>query len=334
MNIAVYTIYSEMLANRMFELADGVTANSESSERYHALQNYLNARGIIIKTYDTFSPNDKIDHWIFIDPPGDIYRFMLSRRVNPRNSLLFMVEPPVGNPSLYRRGWLYFRIFGRVLSWNSDLVTARQNFSKFLLPYCFDTDSYNKYRSTPKSSFCVMMHSNKMSSLPGELYTLRRNIITYFEQRGDNLLDLYGKGWNEAESPDPFFSELHKGWFGDKRACLASYSFSLCIDNMLIPGYLTYDPFISMSVGTVPVYLPMPDADGYIPRDTYVDFGAFTSMDELVEHLVALRDNGGYEEMRERGWQFINSKAYRPFTVEKFCEDVHDALMLLAEREK
>lgn len=333
MNVAVYTFYTQQLANRLFDHADGIVANSESSVRYNALQGYLASRGIVIKTYDSFAPKEKIDHWVFIDPPGDIYRFMLRRGVNPRRSLLFIVEPPVGNPSLYSLGWLYFRIFGRVLSWNSDLVSTRQNFSKFLLPYWFDTDSFSKYRFTAKRNLCVMMHSNKTSSLSGELYSLRREIISYFEQRGDILLDLYGQGWNDTESFEPFFSQLHKGWFGNKRECLASYSFSLCIDNMLIPGYLTYDPFISMSVGTVPVYLPMPDADSYIPRDTYVDFGAFASMDELVEHLVELRDNGGYDEMRERGWRFINSPAYRPFTVEKFCEDVHDALMILAKKD-
>ena len=331
MNIAVYTNYKQLLNNGLFDLTNGSTTNSEALERYQALRQYLQSKDVRIETYDVYLPGEKIDLWLFIDPPGDVYRFMIRHRISPRRSILFLVEPPVGNPWFYSRSWFYFRLFGRILSWNSELVASNRKFCKFLLPYRFDAGCYSQYLDTSKQKLCVMMHSNKTSSVSGELYTLRRKIISYFEERGDSLLDLYGAGWNDALSPSPFFTSLHKGWFLDKRACLASYSYSLCIDNMLIPGYLTYDPFISMSVGTVPVYLPMPDADQYIPRDTYVDYNDFDTMDELVKYLVSLRNTAEYEKMRERGWQFLNSPAYRPFTVEKFSEDVYSAILELAE---
>lgn len=331
-NVAVHTSYTQFLGNRLFQLADGIAANRESSERYHALKRFFEAKGVNLSTYDLFDSGTPPDVWLFIDPPADIIRFMMKRRINPRKSILLMVEPPVGNPSLYRHSWLFFRLFGLVLSWNTDLCKKRNNFRHWFLPYGFDEAASLPCRSSQKTNLCVMMHSNKSSLIKGELYSYRREVVRYFEGRGDNLLDLYGSGWNDESSPNPFITSLHKGWFDDKRQCISSYWFCLCIDNSIIPGYITYDPFISMSIGTVPVYLPMPDALEYIPRDTFVNMNDFASLADLTDYLVQLKGTAAYEKLLQNGRDFLASKQYRPFTVDKFCEDIYDAVKVMISR--
>jgi hypothetical protein len=170
------------------------------------------------------------------------------------------------------------------------------------------------------------MHSNKSSNVYGELYSLRREIIRYYEQRSDGLLDLYGYGWNDNKSHIPFFTNLYKGISPDKKETFSEYYFAFCIDNCTVPGYITYDPLIAMATGTVPIYIPMADSTKYIPEDTFINFSEFKNLDELVTYLQTIVNTGKYEGYRERGWAFLNSKKYYPFTIHRFCEDMNKAI--------
>lgn len=326
-NIAYYPDNAVHLKNEFFNVnhPTNITGNLD---RWAALRRFLAKRGIEINTYDIYKNPKEIDLWLFIDPGRKAFEFIIRHRISPRKLILMLVEPPVGNP----RGWRYLHfyswLFKIILTWNPELAKKGKKYARWYFPTKFDPAAYNHYRSNSKKNLCLMMHSNKMSKVHGELYSLRRKIIRYFEKRGDKLLELFGYGWNDKKNPWPFFTNLYKGTSVDKRETLSNYYFTFCIDNSIVPGYITYDPFISMATATVPIYLPMPDSLEYIPENTFINYNNFKNLDELVLYLKSIVETEEYEKYRENGWKFINSEKFRPFTVERFCEDVYRAVQL------
>ncbi len=323
--VAYYPSYSELLKNQAFNYHHPWNAKG-GMDKWCMLREILKGRGVDLNTYDMYKSRREIDVWLMDELVPDRIRFLLRSFINPRKVIVMMVEPPIINPWGWKRlGW-YAHVFKAVLTWRSDLCRNSGKYFHYHFPVKFDVAKYPEYKSKTKKNLCLMMHSNKMSGEPGELYTLRREIIRYFEKRGDKLLDVYGYEWNTDKSRIPFFTDLYKGTTPDKRETYSEYFFSFCIDNSVVPGYITYDPLISMATGTVPIYMPMPDSKEFIPEDTFIDYGQFGSLDDLVAHLQELVRSGEYENYRRRGWEFINSPAYRPFTMEQFCEDVYRAI--------
>ena len=328
--IAYYPSYAGYLKNQAFNSAHptNVTGNPD---RWITLRDFLGKRGIELNTYDMYGNKKEIDLWLFVDPGPRAFKFIFQNRIPRKKLMLMMGEPPVGNP----RGWRYFRLyswlFRIILTWNPELAGKGGKYAHWFFPISFDAPKHERYRGNPKQNLCLMVHSNKTSEVSGELYSFRREVIRYFEKRGDKLLDLYGYGWNDKNNHSPFFSDLYKGTTGDKLETYSKYSFVFCIDNSVIPGYITYDPFLAMATGSVPIYLPMPDSLRYIPADTFVNLGEFKdNLDGLVRHLQSITQNGEYEKMRERGWVFLNSDKFKPFTIENFCEDVYAAIEKMA----
>ena len=110
-----------------------------------------------------------------------------------------------GSKLILPRGWKYLRLyswlFKVILTWNTDLCKRNRKFMHYHFPVNVNKSKYAEYCARPKRSLCLMMHSNKWSEAPGELYSLRREIISYFTDRGNRLLDLYGYGWNTERPP-------------------------------------------------------------------------------------------------------------------------------------
>jgi hypothetical protein len=330
LKVAYFTSYQDWLENRMFDLSSDANAN-DVLDRWVALKAFLAELDIDLNTYDVYASTREPDLWLVQECRKYELSFLRKHRINPRKAIPMLHEPPVVHPWQWRKLPYYAWLFKVILTWNSQLC-QRKKFRHYHFPVTFKAAKYPHYRANEKRNLCLMMHSHKTSDVPGELYSLRRRIIRGFEQRGGALLDLYGFGWNSDDPAwlrgrvDPFYTPLYKGTTHDKRETYSEYHFSICLDNCVQPGYVTYDPLISMAAGTVPVYLPMPDSLDFIPQDTFVNYADFDTLDDLVDHLQSLVASGRYEEYRERGWAFINSEAYRPFTVEKFCEDIHAAI--------
>ncbi|MFH0806298.1 MAG: glycosyltransferase family 10 [Candidatus Brennerbacteria bacterium] len=337
LKIAFYPGYTDMMQNHVFDVGSEVSKELGGLpviNRYAALKQYLSARGIEINTYDKYPNLREIDLWIMMEPGIRRYLFILKHSINPRKVIFFILEPKIVNPW----GWKYlplYRHFHKVfLSWSSDLAKKYpEQFVEFKVPVPFDASRYPGFLESKKKNLCVLMQSNKYSSVPGELYSLRRKIIRYFEHRGDHILDLYGPGWNTEDvgkmgrNVTPFHADCYKGFASDKWQTFSEYWFAFCIQNSIPAGDFEYDPFMAMATGTVPIFLPPPNADEYIPRDTYVNFADFPDWDDLVKYLQSFKGTKEYEAMRKRGWEYLNSEKYRPFTTEKFCENVHHAIM-------
>ena len=326
LSVAYVTSVPGWLDDQMFNVDASINMNDVST-RWSTLQLYLAEQDIDLHTYDKFPSTRDVDLWIIEDPNPSKLGFVLRRRLSPKKLLANLIEPPVVNPWGWRNLRYYRHMVARVLTWQSDLCGRYDNFWHWNFPVPIDRGEYAHYRDNKKENLCLMMHSHKTNDQPGELYSLRREIIRYFEKRGDCLLDLYGRRWNNPSGRRPFITPLYKGTTPDKNETYSKYRFAFCIDNSVVPGYVTYDPFISMATGTVPIYLPMPDSLDYIPPNTFVDFSQFDSLDRLVERLQEIASGDEYEAYRRRGWEFVTSDRFAPFTIERFCEDMYRGIV-------
>lgn len=328
--VAYYTHYQNWLGNRMFDLTSDANAN-DVLDRWVALRAYLLERGIELNTFEQYPQPAKVDLWLMQEPTPDRFKFLLKHRIPLRRTVFLLHEPPVINPWGWKWLWLYRHLIGGVLTWHSGLCATLPHTHHYHFPVRIDRDRHGFYRSQAKKNLLVTIHANKTCHRPGELYSLRRDIIRYYERRGDALLDLYGYGWNDPAAVSPFHTPLYRGTTPDKRLTFSQYRFVLCIDNSVVPGYITYDPFLAMATGSVPIYLPMPDAAQFIPDDVYVNYRAFPTLDALTDRLLGIAAGAEYEAYRQRGWEFVAGAGYRPFTIGQFCEDMYRGIAALGK---
>jgi hypothetical protein len=197
--------------------------------------------------------------------------------------------------------------------------------------------------------FVTLINANKYSDVPGELYSLRRRAIRYFESNFAEF-DLYGNGWNQA----PYFSGsviarvrsgirqrqlglFMRNWFesfreyrcyrgvaADKQATLAMYKFCLCFENEACEGYITEKLFDCFLSGTVPVYYGAPNVSEYVPEGCYIDARDFATFGDLSRRMEEIGEQE-FEAMQEAGQRFLRSKAYLKWKPEEvFAEMVRN----------
>jgi hypothetical protein len=135
----------------------------------------------------------------------------------------------------------------------------------------------------------VLINANKISFLPGELYSLRRASISKFDS-----IDLFGQGWNmsldeklkhylsnlwialkSGQIPDlsggRFYFRNMLSWKGsppDKREIASHYKYALVIENS--KEFITEKFFDALFSGCIPIYVGPNLKEFDIPSNLYV----------------------------------------------------------------
>ena len=154
----------------------------------------------------------------------------------------------------------------------------------------------------------------------GQLYCRRRRLALAAESYEDDIMDIYGYGWQGEP-----ISWLHKfisnrvyacgcgiasGW---KMDYLKRYRFSIAYENMRSDvGYISEKIFDPMFAGTVPVYLGDEKISDIVPASCYVDARRFISEYELLEYV---RDCSELEwrKMSDAGREYVNTDKFERF---------------------
>lgn len=171
-----------------------------------------------------------------------------------------------------------------------SLVITRGEPSNKPMFNTFQEWNLGKLEATGRSNQFVAISGNKWSMIPGEYYSLRREVYAR-EQR----IDLYGPGWDEkvsgqliralkeiliAVSAGFIPSLLNLRWcvseplnyFGiadNKPHTLSGYKGSLVIENN--GGYMSEKLVDSIICGTIPVYVGAPVHNYGIPQDLVIE---------------------------------------------------------------
>lgn len=254
-----------------------------------------------IHTFDKYSSIGDIDVVLFFEVPRDSIYTIHSVRSLIRNSInyiknkdvlfsvcnqkksikkiLIIQEPPIISPISYHK--YFHRYFDIVFTWNDDLIDNKK-YHKLDYPQPM-TDKVYKVPFEQKK-LLSMMCGNKKASGNNELYSLRRNIIDYFDGFGD--FDLYGFGWENENL------RSYKGCVDSKLDVISRYKFCFAVENYKNDnGYITEKIFDCFFANTVPIYLGYTKVKEIIPDDTFISLDKFNSYDELYNFLLNINED-------------------------------------------
>lgn len=134
----------------------------------------------------------------------------------------------------------------------------------------------------------------RMFSLTHQLHDLRFKAIESLVPMGH--MDLYGYGWPEA------FGRTCE----NKIDTLSNYKFSLVIENVRMPGYVTEKLIHCLVAGTIPIYYGAPDVAAYIPPECYVALDS-DWLDEGMAEMIANFPEERAIEIVKAGRDFLSS---------------------------
>ena len=319
--------------DRIFRF-DADRDTSGSLLKWPALRRYIEERGGAFHTFDWYrARRRRFDVALTEDTSAVIAAILLALRVRPRKVVLTLIEPPVVRPLAWKYRRLLAWMVGRVITCDPAVAARSRRFTRVPLPQPFDPadeERWHPLRERARSGFATMVRSNKLSRQPGELYTLRRDLIRFFEAEHPDLFDLFGFDWNDDDAVHPFFSSLYQGVASGQIDAFADYRFAISLDNSRARGLVTYDIFSAMLVGTVPVYLGAPDITDFIPGDCFIDMAAYPDFESLTRRMLEVADSGEWERYRERAQEFLASDAARQFSVDAYCETMYGILSSVA----
>ncbi len=357
MSVGIYIdpFSAKTLGDRFFEPSTG---------RYHSplpgclafMKATFEAQGVRVDTADRIPARTGSDVHLYVAIGNHTNYLNLLNRPDVILSAFMVMESPVVEPRMYRDLKRAKRHFKRIFSFIDQ--TELTKFAKtavdcisLRLPIDFHGVDLPLWSRSDRG-FLVMVNMNKLPRLSrSELYTERLRAIEFFSRTND--IDLYGVDWDKASRrmgrsripglrraqiaindwvdtirPHPLLvaaRKVYKGELQSKWETLASYDFALCFENAYIKGWLTEKLFECLRVGTIPIYWGATDIEELVPPDCFIDMRQFTNYSQLLECLKAL-DRETVRRYREAGRAFLESKAFNPFSKERFAGIFKDLL--------
>ncbi len=339
----------------LFDLGGNIYAGDHINAPYARLKDWFEQRDVSVHTADLLDDRSDDLRKVYISLGIRDRWPRLAGRDDVVLSAFLALECPIVEPRLYLDLDQAARQFGRLYSFSDarslrPFLRAPLTFHSFRIPQAFDAVHDACWTRTDRR-FLVMINANKRPRLAAhELYSERLRALAHFERAGD--IDLYGLGWDgppyrtgvtrvpatvrrvvrrmgrEAGRIrlDPLLASARRCWQGpapSKSEVLSGYHFSLCYENMILPGWITEKIFDCLLSGTIPVYLGAPDIDQWVPPECFVDMRHFAGYADLSDYLHSLGAKDR-QMFREAARAFVGSQAYYPFSSAAFIRLVAD----------
>lgn len=293
------------------------------------LKKELAERGYDFRTIDKGDPEDA-ECIMFIDVPKSdvnpfyrhIYQWLhkgkkyldLCLRIKRKKAaglILFMQEPRFVMPENYDESVL--ECFDAVFTFDDGMVDNKKYFKYLVSEPAGVVNPYAK--SFGDKKLLTLIDSNKSSSVPGELYSKRKEAIEYFEANHTEDFEFYGHGWASRGY------KSYKGSVKGKLEAMSQYKFCICYENGELEGWVSEKIFDCFFSGCVPIYLGALNITNYIPADTFIDMRSFKDYEELYAHISAMGEEE-YEAYLEHARAFLESDGFKIFSHEHFVESV------------
>jgi len=275
----------------------------------------------------------------------------LARRGDVVLSGLFTFEAPIVQPSTYRGLREASRYFKRIFSYTTGDALARYGcaglkFTRFCIPYTHSRVFDELWRREERKFLTLLNYNRLCRRSWHELYTERLRALEFFSQYDE--IDLYGIGWDkppyvvgETWIPatvtilhrwlrqrlhpyvpmHPYSKVIEKTWRGIAKAkyeTQSNYTFTICYENMMLPGWLNENILDCFLVGTIPIYLGPPDVTDYVPADCFIDKRQFPTYQDLRSFLKGLGKKE-IQNYKESARNFVESDRMKPFGKEAFA---------------
>ena len=270
--------------------------NAVTPEAPGSGQNFVNR--LIAQGFNVTLNPDSAEYFVCVDhSPSDL---LSARRVGitRERSVLIRNEPTVVSPE--NRDSVVQKEYSLIID-----VGRPSSVSKNTMPWPQQWPSVASKRvdASQRKNRVVLINANKISFLPGELYSLRRASLMKFDS-----IDLFGQGWNMSFgeklkhyvsnlwialksgqlprfSGGRYFFRNYDNWKGapaDKREIATSYKFALVIENSA--EFITEKLFDALFSGCIPVYVGPKLGEFEIPNSLYVQAeGNIDSIELAIE---------------------------------------------------
>lgn len=323
-NGSLFLNYKVFLKDEIFNIKDSY----DSIDVFQHLKTTFLEHGVNLSTQDINSPIDS-SFVIFNDYPKNLKKI-------PQNSYLILWE----NEVVIQKNWIKknHKYFRKIFTWDDDLVDNIKYF-KIFIPHGLRI----KYNGEVKRNFICMISSNKSSNHKNELYSERLNIINWYENLKTTQFQFYGNGWDRIKLNNRYFDFIlrktklnilfgsnyvnYNGRIQSKSKILNTYIFSFCLENAHnYSGYITEKIFDCFTSLTIPVYKGPPNTLQFIPKECYIDFNKFNTLEDLNYYLHSLSDED-IQGFQNSITTFLNSEKAKVFSHNYFVKTIVDEVI-------
>ncbi|MBK5114341.1 MAG: hypothetical protein JJE41_12000 [Candidatus Heimdallarchaeota archaeon] len=222
-------------------------------------------------------------------------------QVNPniKKKVAWLLEPQERKQKLYNWVKKNRDKFDVILTHNKSLLDLKDNFEFIPFGGCWITPKEQKIYK--KSKLISIIASGKKET---KGHKLRHKVIKDIKKKFPNLLDVYGRGYNEIES---------------KLIGLTDYSFHIVIENSKKDYWFTEKLIDCFATGTVPLYWGCPSIGKFFDEKGIITFHTEKQLYEIVKTLnqnqyedllPAIKNN--FVEAKKyalaEDWLYINKK--------------------------
>lgn len=280
--------------------------NPERDSPFHYIFKILEKKYIILDEISKEKP-DIVLHFDFVISAFFKYRDAIN--------IYVALEPEIVEKNHSKeRISKYLNYFDYILTWNDELID-NQLFFKINFPYHFGKVSMEK-KNFDELKLLVNISGNKESSNPKELYSKRKEVIEYFEDKNEEF-ELYGPSWGKKNYKN------YKGKIDKKSSAYKNFKFSLCLENMVGPGYITEKIFDCFELNIVPIYSG--GNEDQIPKECYINYFDFESVEKLHLYLKNMKKEE-WETYLENGKKWLKTENKRPFEADFFAKQIEKVL--------
>ncbi len=317
MNFALIPVSKSKFKDEYFYHIDSNGDRIWTEDHLHEYWDRFVENGHVIHTIDMYDSYDEIDFILLYWPDWSWIKKLTKAGQN--NKIVYMnSEPPtvikMHTPEGYKR---LKRMFPYILSWNSDLVDNVAIFRKPI--HCKIVPDFSNI--LPKDRKLITgITACKYSDYSGELYSERERAYSFFESHYPGEFDLYGWGWDIKRHPS------YKGSVDDKIKTLQNYRFAICLENTRgLKDYVSEKMYDCLCAGVVPVYGGASNVTDYVPKECFIDYFSFDSLESLAEYITNMPDDI-YGKYLAAGRDFIENTDHSALKYYMIAESIMNAV--------
>ena len=154
-----------------------------------------------------------------------------------------------------------------------------------------DIKVLNNWKKEDLSQLACMFSGDKYA-FGKELYSERRKIIEYAERNHIFDFKFFGPNWHKPYSDYACYGGVAE----DKAQTAKPYKFIFCLENEFgMNGGVSEKIFDALTLGKVPIYYGASDISSYVPKQCFIDYSLFSSIDECFSYIRNMNDETYYK---------------------------------------